>query len=510
MKEYTAPQVTVIDNWEELKIEPATLEWALDVEKNQIVVTSRFETVEPEDEEDEMRYFKLRPETVEVLRVDCDPAEIEIVKEGVDEEGNKFKTIVTKKQNVAFEIGAPEGELKEWMAYGEDFSVYWGDVDSYYTVAFHKDGRWWFLELNHNNLGLMGYTYWDDEADRDVEVPFSCETIHQMSTYEPYIHGEGEYDGEYTMSGRELWVICEDGDDQYGVRFYEGCGDVEHLNQHLGDGEAWTKIELVGESITISTLEDEAGVKKQWVRNGFFNGVLALYDREAEDSEEFQYDVINGKFLRIVQGSRLNLYRLKAVYSFGMDMKDDENEVIRDIKAGLYGYLGIEIKERCDGYFVVEQEVPAGNRKKVQKRIICDDSYVGGVYDDAEFLGLAVEGHAPLFKVKKDGYWGVIDETGMVVLPLHYTKIASVKDGVTEINGQKVIYDLFLEEFGRKGWGYVTEENEFFQTIPCEYECVKMDFYGNAVKTIRVEKMGRMATYDLDGRLKDEFKPGRI
>ncbi|MBQ4505552.1 MAG: hypothetical protein II983_07735, partial [Firmicutes bacterium] len=78
----------------------------VDNEKNQIVVTSRYEQVEPEDEDDEMRYFKLREEPVEVLRVDCDPAEIEIVKEGVDDEGNKFKTIVTKSQMVAFEIGS--------------------------------------------------------------------------------------------------------------------------------------------------------------------------------------------------------------------------------------------------------------------------------------------------------------------------------------------------------------------------------------------------------------------
>ena len=78
MKEYTAPQVTVIDNWEELNIAPATLEWEVDKEKNQIVVTSRYEQVAPEDDDDEYRHFKLREEALEVLRVDCDPAEIEI------------------------------------------------------------------------------------------------------------------------------------------------------------------------------------------------------------------------------------------------------------------------------------------------------------------------------------------------------------------------------------------------------------------------------------------------
>ena len=53
MKEYTAPQVTVIDNWEELNIAPATLEWEVDNETNQIVVTSRYEQVESEDDDDE-------------------------------------------------------------------------------------------------------------------------------------------------------------------------------------------------------------------------------------------------------------------------------------------------------------------------------------------------------------------------------------------------------------------------------------------------------------------------
>jgi hypothetical protein len=43
------------------------------------------------------------------------------------------------------------------------------------------------------------------------------------------------------------------------------------------------------------------------------------------------------------------------------------------------------------------------------------------------------------------------------------------------------------------------------QTIPCEYEQVMVQDY-----VIRVEEMGRVATYNMFGRLKEEFKPGRI
>ncbi|MBR2001722.1 MAG: hypothetical protein IJ994_05365, partial [Firmicutes bacterium] len=151
MKECTAPQVTVIDNWEELNIAPATLEWEVDNETNQIVVTSRYEQVESEDDDDEYRHFKRREESVEVLRIDCDPAEIEIVKEGVDDEGNKFKTIVTKSQMVAFEMGSYNGELKEYMAYDEDFSIYPSELEEG-VIVFHKDGRWWFYDLCDNGL----------------------------------------------------------------------------------------------------------------------------------------------------------------------------------------------------------------------------------------------------------------------------------------------------------------------------------------------------------------------
>ena len=77
MKEYTAPQVTVVDNWEELNIAPATLEWELDKEKNQIVVTSRYEQVESEDDDDEYRHFKRREEPVEVLRNATDKPSIQ-------------------------------------------------------------------------------------------------------------------------------------------------------------------------------------------------------------------------------------------------------------------------------------------------------------------------------------------------------------------------------------------------------------------------------------------------
>ena len=514
MKGYTAPQVTVIDNWEELNIAPATLEWEVDNEKNQIVVTSRYEQVESEDDDDEYRHFKRREEPVEVLRVDCDPAEIEIVKEGVDDEGNKFKTIVTKSQMVAFEIGSNRYELKECMDFDYDeFDLYMSDVDHYYTVAFHKDGRWWFLELNPAHVGLMGYTYWDDEKNEDVEVPFSCKSIHSLNAYDPYVHGEGEYNGEWPMTGSELWVICEDGAVQYGVRFDEGCGDVELLNQYLGDGEVWTKIELIGGSVTVSTQEDETGIKKQWIRNGFYSGVLAAYDRDNEEGvncDPVEYDILNGQILRIVQGNYMNLYPMKRVYSFGMEAKKEDNELLRDKNEGLYGDLGMEINEKAGGYFVVKQEVPVGSLKKVQYRIVFEDSYIGGTWDDVKIVSCG-DAQKPLFKVKKDGYWGMIDNVGTVIVPLRFTGISVKNDGMTTVNGVTLDYALILNEFGKKGWGYLNLDTEgFVQTIPCEYECVEASGNGWVIDEICVEKMGRVATYDLNGRLKEGFKPGRI
>lgn len=514
MKAYTAPQIVMINNWEELNVEPATLEWALDSEKNQIVVTSRYEKLESEDDEDEYRHFKLRPEAVEVLRVDCDPAEIEIVKEGVDEEGNKFKTIVTKGQTVAFEIGAECYELKECMGFDyEEFDLYMTDVDHYYTVAFRKDGRWWFLELNYGNVGLLGYTYWDDEENDNVEVPFSCGSIHPMNAYEPYVRGEGEYSSEESMIGRELWMICEDGDAQYGVYFDEGCGDVELLNGSMGDGEGWNEIKLIGKSITVSTQEDAQGVKKQWIRRRFFSGVLAAYDRDDEygvNGDPIEYDILKDRILRIVQGDYLRLYRLEKTFSFDFDMKEQEEEleILRDVKAGLYDLMGMEIKAKADGYFAVKQEVCVGSRKKVQYRIIFEDAYVGDIYDDVELLACG-EGRDPLFKVKKDGYWGIINEVGTVVVPLRFTGISAKNDGMTAIDGVSLDYVLTLDEFGRKGWGYLSEKG-FVQPIPCEYEHVEASGNGWVIDEICVEKVGRVAVYDLNGRLKEEFKPGRI
>ena len=98
---------------------------------------------------------------------------------------------------------------------------------------------------------------------------------------------------------------------------------------------------------------------------------------------------------------------------------------------------------------------------------------------------------------------------GTVEVPLRYTGIAAKKDEMTTVNGVTLDYTLTLDEFGRKGWGYLSG-NGFVQPIPCEYEHVDVSGNGWVIDEICVEKVGRVAVYDLNGRLKEEFKPGRI
>ena len=92
------------------------------------------------------------------------------------------------------------------------------------------------------------------------------------------------------------------------------------------------------------------------------------------------------------------------------------------------------------------------------------------------------------FKVKKNGYWGVINEVGTVVVPLRYTGIAAKKDEMTTVNGVTLDYTLTLDEFGRKGWGYLSG-NGFVQPIPCEYEHVDASGNGWVIDEICVEKV---------------------
>ena len=513
MKEYTAPQVTVIDNWEELNIAPATLEWEVDNEKNQIVVTSRYEQVAPEDEDDEMRYFKLREEPVEVLRIDCDPAEIEIVKEGVDDEGNKFKTIVTKSQMVAFEMGSYNGELKEYMAYDEDFSIYPSELEEG-VIVFHKDGRWWFYDLCDN--GLMTYEEYDDETGEERSVPFSCEAIHPLFTGRDYVRGRDYIFDQDDFYGTDIKVICEDGDRQYAIRLPYVQYGISLLNQNLwaedGVQEPWTEIKLMPGDLTVRKVTDEEGVKIEGIYDSFFNGAKAYYNRENKD-EPLQYNWISSgeeSFLRVIQGNVMRLVPKEYKYRWSMNYEEAKGELLHDWQNNGYGVMGIEFKDRADEYFVVKKEVPVGSRKKVQYRIVFEDTYIEGTWDDVEIVSNG-DAQKPLFKVKKDGYWGMIDNVGTVIVPLRFTGISAKGDGMTTVNNVTLDYVLTLNEFGKKGWGYLSLRTVgFVQTIPCEYECVEASGNGWVIDEICVEKMGRVATYDLNGRLKEEFKPGRI
>ena len=136
--------------------------------------------------------------------------------------------------------------------------------------------------------------------------------------------------------------------------------------------------------------------------------------------------------------------------------------------------------------------------------------------------------------MKKDGYWGVINEVGQVVIPFRYSGITAEKDGKDDFDWKNIAYDVTLEEFGRKGWGMLLKDGEikgesgadfffindddipetektykcdtFVQTIPCEYEDVSVMRDYREIEGIQVEKMGRVAVYNTDGRLQENFK----
>ena len=148
-----------------------------------------------------------------------------------------------------------------------------------------------------------------------------------------------------------------------------------------------------------------------------------------------------------------------------------------------------------------------------------DGCQVGGVWDAVTMLdsGLCI--------VKKDGYFGIVDPTGKVIVPLRYSAIEPSASGEMTV--------LELERFGQKGMGYlkgeaveceeaetgvdlegyfglVLEEEKkmpvlqwtFRQTIPCEFESVSQIGMG----LVSGEKMGRTAQYNLEtGRMHSEF-----
>ena len=566
MKEYTAPQIAVIDNFEELNVDAATLEWSLDGEENQIVVTSCYEKVDAEaylkeqgldpqeyDEDylEETRFFRKRPEVVEVARVDCDQVMKETVREWDDEHGH-HKESTTKEQLVAFEIGDVNYDLKESMEMGEEaLQSHYQELKSH-MIGFRKDGRWWFLDLAE--MKLAECQLYDEETDDEVSVPFSCEEVYPLSLGTAYVRGEAYDFDAYDFVGMTVRFICEDGEAQYGVTF-DGTPDVALLNKKNWEGELdepWTKISLMTGDLTIREVRDEEGLKKEGICEGFWRA-RSMYDREREDSKPLEYEVVHGAdaFVRVIQGDVMHLIPVERElrYIFGQEKKA-KSQLLADYLTGDGEIFGIKIKERVGDYFVVKQEVPVGSRKKVQYRIVFEDTYVGGVWDDAEVVYDADRSvdYVPLFKVKKDGYWGVINEVGTVVVPVHFTKISALRPGYAAIPAEReyedytVAYDLFLEEFGRKGLGHLVDCGEekkdsadkliwddfsgefdvekakgvhrcdsFLQTIPCEYERIATADPGlNFFDGIQVEKMGRVAVYGKDGRLKENFKPGNI
>ena len=523
MKEYNVPDLYVIEAVEEMLLDSATLEWEVDQEKNQIVVISRYEEVEKDaesadgdleyfDEEPAVSHFKLRPEPVEILRVDCDASIFESVREWDDEHGH-HKDIVTKEQQVAFEIRGNVDEARELMGWNDDFEIYSQDLGSY-TVAFRKDGLWWFLDMV--TLNLMEFSVYNEEEEEYEDVPFFCESIFELNT--PYTKGDIPQDFEFGISGRQVYLVCENDDVQYGLEFYDGQGQVVALNDSGSEGEQlppWTSIRCDDwHGVLLLTREEDGEVKEQKLTRGF-DITKATFKADAEGwgadvvSAPFEYDFVRADsttLLRVVQGSWLKLDVIKTENAFRYFDKDDEeeNELLQEVIYAHFGY-GSKINARAGkDHFVVERPVAVGSRQKMQYRIIFEGQYLDGIWDNVVVIP-AEEGKENFFKVKKDGYWGIINEVGTVVVPLHYTHIMCTKRHGMDSCDPDPMYSLELEEFGRKGWGCLGEDGSFMQTIPCEYEQVMVQDY-----VIRVEKMGRVATYNMFGRLKEEFKTGRI
>ena len=527
MKEYNVPDLYVIEAVEEMLLDSATLEWEVDQEKNQIVVISRYEEVEKDaestdgdleyfDEEPAVSHFKLRPEPVEILRVDCDASIFESVREWDDEHGH-HKDIVTKEQQVAFEIRGNVDEARELMGWNDDFEIYSQDLGSY-TVAFRKDGLWWFLDMV--TLNLMEFSVYNEEEGEYEDVPFFCESIFELNT--PYTKGDIPQDFEFGISGRQVYLVCENDDVQYGLEFFDGQGQVVALNDSGSEGEQlppWTSICCDDwHGVLLLTREEDGEVKEKKLSRGF-DIPKATFKADAEGwggdvfSAPFEYDFVktgSTTLLRVVQGGWLKLDVIKTENTFLYFDKDDEeeNELLQEVICAHFGY-GSKIKARAGkDHFVVERPVAVGSRQKMQYRIIFEGQYLDGIWDDVEVIQ-AGDKKENFFKVKKNGYWGVINEVGTVVVPLRYTGIAAKKDEMTTVNGVTLDYTLTLDEFGRKGWGYLSG-NGFVQSIPCEYEHVDASGNGWVIDEICVEKVGRVAVYDLNGRLKEEFKPGRI
>ena len=560
MKQYTAPQVTMVcENWNERTELHRLVSWKHDPEAQEVIVEARFESMEwteylkaqGEDPADygapleNQIYLHRLAEPVTVCRIPCDKGVAETTNEWDDERGHHVE-ILTSEQAVAFQMNGSD-RLEEVFEYYEDDE----DFDPYFQmdaadvrcrlIAVKCDGVFWLFHLD--DMKWLEVENYDENGDCGF-VPFHCTALCKVSTWNNYTRGGDMWEPEVGEKSPYAWredffAVCEDENGvQYGLEGQETYAEVQMIQE---DDQPWTSVSMIrgsefsDQGVLFMERKDEDGISAQKVCRGL-GGVLASYSREMDGDATLETAILTPdrdedfrmgqrtscKLLRIIKGKELQLKLLLGAGVLTEWARKDleamlnENEIYRRLESYFVSY---QVMQRQGERFVLKYNHRIAGGVREEFYMFNDGCQVGGVWDAVTMLdsGLCI--------VKKDGYFGIVDPTGKVIVPLRYSAIEPSASGEMTV--------LKLERFGQKGMGYlkgeaveceeaetgvdkegyfglVLEEEKkmpvlqwtFRQTIPCEFESVSQIGMG----LVSVEKMGRTAQYNLEtGRMHSEF-----
>lgn len=128
---------------------------------------------------------------------------------------------------------------------------------------------------------------------------------------------------------------------------------------------------------------------------------------------------------------------------------------------------------------------------------------------DVKQIGKLIKNNNNYIICKKDGLVGILNNVGEILVPFNYSSIIEIKRNFLELN-----------YFGKKGIALLSD-SDIQYVIPCEYETINNligseiseDDKSNGLVKIeslkyyfRVVKMGRLAYYDLNGKLVIHFR----